>query len=331
MKLAKSLLLAACLGFTAPATAETYRVGVTITADGISAANGDIYVSPGGVRAYLRNLLYFVPPEVLEVFRTGRLDGLNRSVAVSSSSATGAVVSEGGTAVASEMAVARTGELSLSADPVFANAASEVAYDFQSNRRVEIDHEMRRITSQEAVYSPANPGKSIIEGAPESASKSQTDALSALFKTFTKPRLDPKREITPSATGETDIVIINGQSVPCDWYVLSRMGGAYGRACLADPANVPFGGDLRAAINGLPLAGAGNDDIVSCSRQLSETGKLPVKFYDDRYDLPIVFDSIEVIEFGDEVEVADSDVVRVSSLEVVEAKIRKALAEYEQR
>lgn len=331
MKLAKALILATCLSGATPAIAETtYNVGVTITADGISAANGEIYLNNKGVRAYIRSLLYFVPPEVLETFRTGGFGSSQRSVSVSSSSSSVSVASESAGVAVSDMAAAKEAQLSLPAAPALANSKGEVVYDFQSNRRVEIDHEMRRISSKETVYSPANPGKSIIDGAPETASQQQTEALGALFKAFTKPRLDPKREIKTSATGETDVVIINAQSVPCDWYVLSRMGGAYGRACLADPENVPYGGDLRALISGLPLAGAGNDDIVSCARQLSETGKLPVKFYDDRYDLPVTFNRIVVVEEQEE-DVTDGDAAASKALEMVEAKIRKTLADYEQR
>ncbi|MGD2133957.1 MAG: hypothetical protein PVI23_14275 [Maricaulaceae bacterium] len=331
------LLLAAGMALSVPAgaLAQTYEIGVQISADDVVVSRGDLRISAAGIRAYANRLLIYVPADVLADYMTlgdpGR-DVNDRPSTVSSAPGGASVASDvGGAAVASELAVASTSDLPV--DPVDANTRAEVVYDLGAGRRIEIDHDNRTFHVADMTYTMDNPGASIIAGAPEGAQPDQTAALSNLLNQFTRPRLNPQDEITTTATGETGTVVINGRAVDCLWHTLSRMGGEYGRACLADPDHVPNGPAVFLLIRGLPLEAADKDDIVSTMRQLAETGRLPVSFSDDQYDLPVTISYVEELQepaaSGDgEITDAEVDPELARRLAVTEAQIRAVLPDY---
>lgn len=329
--------LTAAAAFTPAAHAKkSYIVQVSVTADDIVVTRGDLVISASGARTYARELIHYVPPEILRAFMTtGEIRPNNQSLSVASSASGAVTSSAGGASVASEIAVGRNRALEAPATPPFANDTGEVAYDFEANRRLEIDHANKTIKTAETVHSPANPGRSILQGAPPTADPGQVAALGGLLRTFTQPRLDPKREIRTEPTGQTVTVPVNDQFVPCELHTLHRMGGEIGEACLADPNAVPYGDELMTHIRQLPLPGAGGDDLVGKLRQLTETGKLPIRFNYSEYELPVTFGSIvevddeqppaEITDGGD----LDDDTGRL--LDVTEQKILAALADYERR
>ncbi len=325
MKTASLALSALAMLAIAPAAAakKVIHVNVSIDYDDVRVVAGDLYLSEDGARTYAGDLYQHGPSFLLRGVDSGN---------VSAASATGAAAGSiaGGGAAVSRTGVARNQGIDIPAEPFDANGYAETAYDLDAMLRIEIDHEQRYLRSNPLIISNPGLGQSVIGGAPAGARADQLEALNGLFSTLGKPRLDPKREIKIVMNPDSGFAIINGQAVDCRWATLNRMGGSFARACLADPADLPNGAELMTMIRQVPIEGAGEDDLVGRARQIAETGKFPIIFRDDRYDLPVTVGSITEVD-DDITDAHGADRALSDQLAIAERKILATLEEYERR
>lgn len=326
MKLASIAISALAMLAVAPQAIakRVYHVDVSVNFNDTRIVSGAMYLSEEGARTYGGDLFDRAPPLLLREGAAGNVRS-GSVVGAAIGSADGSAISAAGEGVsASEIAVGRNQEIELPANPIDSNRHREVAYDLMEKLRIEIDHDLRILRTHQLIISNENIGKMTVFGAPEGARPDQLGALNNLLRGFGRPRLDPKKEIKIVMDPDSDFAIVNGQAVDCRWATLNRMGGPFARACLADPDSLPDGREFIALLRELPLEGAGEDDLVGRMRQIAETDKVPVKFEDERSELPLTINAITDISDAD-------DTAIDAQLAVTQRKILEVLSEYERR